>query len=268
VKKPLISVITVTLNCAQDAVATARTVLSQEFADYEYLVKDGGSTDGTIEAMKEMGIRVVVQPDTGIYDAMNQALALCQGKYVCFLNAGDNFLYTQVLTDVAECIAKDPEVSFVWGDVRDMRFKHRIIKYSPKLTRYYMYRSVITHQAWFLKKDVYLHCGSFDTSFIYQADHDVLVKAILKHKIAYHHIDQPVVEYKYGGQSDLPQAAERLKAERKIILRKNFSSTERLFFGFLFSLRMVPLKGMLIRNKSFRRLLDLYYNAKNIILWH
>ncbi len=113
--QPLFSVITVTLNCADDAVATARNVLSQDGATVEYLVKDGCSTDGTAERLAELGVRVIVTPDTGIYDAMNQGVAHASGRYICFLNAGDRFAGPHVLRDVATAIERYNEPDFLYG---------------------------------------------------------------------------------------------------------------------------------------------------------
>ena len=89
---PFFSVVTVTLNAAEKAAQTARSVLEQTFGDYEYIVKDGGSTDDTVRKLRELGsFNIQVCRDSGIYNAMNQALRCCSGKYVCFLNAGDVF---------------------------------------------------------------------------------------------------------------------------------------------------------------------------------
>src|ERR687883_1909022 len=101
--EPLFSIVTVTLNCAEDAEHTAQSVVAQTFTDYEYIVKDGGSTDGTVERLRAFEKpQIYVSPDQGVYSAMNQALAACSGIYVCFLNAGDLFATPETLTRVAE----------------------------------------------------------------------------------------------------------------------------------------------------------------------
>ena len=78
---PLFSIVTVTLNCVGQIEETVRSVQTQTCTDYEYLVKDGGSTDGTIDRLRALGVdRIYSGADAGIYDAMNQAIALCQAS--------------------------------------------------------------------------------------------------------------------------------------------------------------------------------------------
>jgi len=73
---PLFSIVTVTLNCVEDAVATAKSVLDQDCGNYEYIVKDGGSTDSTVTELGRLGVQTIVKPDVGVYAAMNQALVV------------------------------------------------------------------------------------------------------------------------------------------------------------------------------------------------
>ena len=83
--RPFFSIITITLNAGNSLHRTMQSVVQQTYSDYEHLIKDGGSTDGSIEhAVPTLKQRVIVQLDSGIYSAMNQALKECIGEYVLF----------------------------------------------------------------------------------------------------------------------------------------------------------------------------------------
>ena len=91
-ESPLFSIITITFHAEATLPATLQSVESQTFTDYEYLVVDGASTDGTLKIIERYRPHihtVISEKDNGLYDAMNKGLALATGDYVCFLNAGD-----------------------------------------------------------------------------------------------------------------------------------------------------------------------------------
>ena len=93
-----ISVITVVLNDLEGLKKTVNSVLSQRGEDFEYIILDGGSTDGSWEYIESLNFRGMKKsaPDTGIYNAMNNAVLLANGEYCLFLNAGDTFYDEQV----------------------------------------------------------------------------------------------------------------------------------------------------------------------------
>ena len=96
-KSPMFSILVVSLNPGGKLVETVRSVAKQTDRDYEVIVKDGGSKDGSLDALRaylqESGtpqqVRILEQPDTGIYDGMNQATRAARGEYNYFLNCGD-----------------------------------------------------------------------------------------------------------------------------------------------------------------------------------
>lgn len=115
-KQPLISIVTVVLNGASTIEKTFTSVFSQDFDNFEYIVVDGGSKDGTVEIIKRYESKIacwVSEPDNGLYDAMNKALALSKGKWIYFLGA-DDILYN-VLGRVAEYLVD--ERTIYYGDV-------------------------------------------------------------------------------------------------------------------------------------------------------
>ena len=103
------SVIVVSLNAGEELKKTVESVLAQKYADFEIVVKDGGSTDGSTDLLPaDARIRLIVKKDRSIYDAMNQAVQEAKGEYFLFLNCGDYLYQETVLGSVAKAAAKEP----------------------------------------------------------------------------------------------------------------------------------------------------------------
>jgi putative colanic acid biosynthesis glycosyltransferase len=192
--RPLFSIVTITLNCVADAERTAHSVLAQDFADFEYIVKDGGSTDATPQRMQEIGVqRVVSTPDSGIYDAMNQGIQLSRGTYVVFMNAGDEFAHAGVLTEAAAYLTRQNYPGFAYGDIRSL-VRHpflqpeqpergRLIRYPNRLGRFWLYRKMICQQAWFVRREIYTN-RPFDQDYRILSDYDYLLNMVLRQRVA------------------------------------------------------------------------------------
>lgn len=112
-----VTVVTVVYNAVNDIERTIRSVLAQTHVPLEYIVIDGGSTDGTVERIRRHAkglARLVSEPDLGIYDAMNKASAMATGDYINFMNAGDVFAADDV---VAKMLAPDHQgYDFIYGE--------------------------------------------------------------------------------------------------------------------------------------------------------
>lgn len=114
----LLSVITVNLDDAAGLRATAQSVAAQERAPDQWIVVDGGSTDGSIEIIREFQHlieRWTSVPDRGVYDAMNRGLRTAQGRYVLFMNAGDCFAGPDSLDRIAAALCASPDVDLLFG---------------------------------------------------------------------------------------------------------------------------------------------------------
>ena len=112
---PLFSIITVTWNAAELLPGTIESVLDQHCADYEYLIIDGDSTDGTKELVRSYGPRIhhfLSEPDAGLYDAMNKGLQLATGRFVCFLNAGDHLHDASTLAHLKSLVTDRTDVLY------------------------------------------------------------------------------------------------------------------------------------------------------------
>lgn len=118
---PLFSVITITYNAEAVLAPTMHSVASQQYDDYEHIIVDGASKDGTLPLVEHLSTphtRVHSEPDRGIYDAMNKGLGLARGQYVIFMNAGDRFASPDTLSLYARAIADNETPGIVYGQTR------------------------------------------------------------------------------------------------------------------------------------------------------
>lgn len=172
------SVVTVCLNAKAALEKSLRSLLAQTDIDYEWVVVDGGSTDGTLELLGEregeFGGRLtwISEPDAGIYDAMNKGIARSKGSFIYMLNAGDVFADDDVLARVAAAIAENPSAMIYYGAVRQggkrLEFAHERL-----------HRRTICHQACFIARAAHERFGGYDLKHPIAADYAFLLKASL-----------------------------------------------------------------------------------------
>lgn len=173
-----ITVITSTFNSSGTLRDTFNSILRQTWQDFEYVVVDGGSTDGTVEIIREYEKRFggrlkwISEPDKGIYDAMNKGLRMATGDVVGILNSDDFFSSNDALSTVARVIEG---VDAVYGDVHFVRpdnLQKCVRYYSSKAFRPWMMRLgfMPAHPSFYCRREVYEKYGLFDSSFRIAAD--------------------------------------------------------------------------------------------------
>lgn len=208
------SIITVSYNPGEKLRETLRSVAAQSFTDYEVIVKDGGSTDGSTDFLKGSEgeglnrVRFYEEKDKGIYDAMNRAVSYAEGEYVLFLNCGDLLADEKVLERVNEVMerterdgAKDckeqgrPKYVF-YGDTFGEQTKVTIAS-APEITGFTCYRNIPCHQSCFY--DIEL-CREkpYDLSYKIRADYDHFLWCFYRGNAGFIHMDFPVSSYEGG----------------------------------------------------------------------
>lgn len=113
-----VSIVTVTYNCSDILNDTIQSCISQDYPNKEYIIIDGASTDGTIEIIKENELSIdfwLSEPDKGIYDAMNKGIQKATGDWIIFMNAGDYFADTSVLSRIFSQ-KLDSSIGVIWGN--------------------------------------------------------------------------------------------------------------------------------------------------------
>lgn len=210
--KPLISVVTVVYNGKAHLEQTILSVLEQEYDNVEYIIIDGGSTDGTLGIIKKYEEAIdywVSEPDGGIYDAMNKGISLSTGEYIAFLNA-DDWYPVDSLKMVAEA-ALEEDVDYIYGDMDLYDEKGFVKKRKPM---HYKYGTPYGHQAFFVKTGI-ARIYPFDTSFKIASDYDFMLKVIEK-KYSYKHIDKSLANFRIIGiSSNLNFELENFKIFKK-----------------------------------------------------
>lgn len=174
-KKPLVSVVTVCYNAQDTIERTIRSVALQDFNDFEYVVVDGGSTDGTINLIQEYKDNIsswITEKDSGVYDAMNKAVAMSKGVWIIFMNAGDVFYNNTVLSDIFKQFNVS-QYGVVFGDTLfSGNGIQRVIKYGDNRKHKIM---PSCHQSIFCKKDLLIE-NPFDLSYRIAADYNFFYK--------------------------------------------------------------------------------------------
>ena len=200
----LISVVTVVLNDAPGLEATASSLDTQDFADFEWLVKDGGSTDGTAEMLSTLTPKPVwfeSEPDGGIYDAMNHAAAHAQGDWLLFLNAGDVLSDASTLKRVGP-ILSSTDTDWAFGSVRNLDGSGRAVGWqsaSPfNPLGLAIGQTTVPHQATFVRRRLFEELGGHRTDFGTEADQEFLYRASLLG--APEEIIWPVADFQMGGR--------------------------------------------------------------------
>ena len=206
-----ISIVTVSYNSAMTLRDTLESVLQQTYADIDYIVVDGASTDGSVEILREYEprfegrMRWVSEPDGGLYDAMNKGISLANGEYIGFLNSDD--FYTSPRS--VEIIAKELESSgsdAVYGDVHFVRpdnLQHCVRYYSSRLfhRRWIRLGYIPAHPSFYCKKNIYEKYGGYNTKYRIAADFDCFVRLIYINRISTRYIPMDFVTMRTGGAS-------------------------------------------------------------------
>lgn len=174
-----ISVITVCYNSVRTLEQTIRSVLDQNYEELEYIIIDGGSTDGTLDIIRKYSeniTRWISEPDYGIYDAMDKGLKVCTGEVVAFLNS-DDWYNTNVLKRVNSYFEKN-DVDIVSGKTYTAYAEYIKENMFARENDENIYFSVIyPHPALFVKKELFEKVGGYDTTFKIAADTDWIMRA-------------------------------------------------------------------------------------------
>ncbi len=231
-----VSVITVTYDAEQTLAKTMLSVLGQSCHDFEYLIVDGNSSDGTTAIVRDFESRVskgefligseqfrwISEPDRGLYDAMNKAINLAKGDFVWFINAGDKIYSSETLQHVVDAIDQNPDADVVYGqtviigqDDEVLGERHRIAP--AKLSKKSLLDGlVVCHQSVIVRRSI---APQYDLRYRLTADYDWMCRVLdISRKNVY--IDGYLSRFQTAGLSS--QRRKQSLKERFVIMRRHF----------------------------------------------
>jgi len=258
------SIITITFNSLEFLEDAIQSVLSQDEADFEYIIIDGGSTDGTLDVIRRYAsgdsrIRWISEPDHGISDAFNKGIALARGDIIGILNSDDTYLPGALLS-VAEAYRLNPDFDVFHGDIlRVQQGGATLFRLAPADVNTCIWREMpLNHPATFVTRRIYGMVGRFDLAIRIAMDYDMILR-IYKSGGLFHYIARPLAAMRYGGASDT-QNRNGLKEVRAIAIREGIPPLKAwLWFGYKVAissiknaLRCFGLYGLLQFHPRFR----------------
>lgn len=220
------SIITINYNNKKGLQKTIDSIISQTFNDYEWIIIDGGSTDGSKELIEQHSEYItywVSEPDKGIYNAMNKGISKSAGQFLNFMNSGDEYFCKFTLESVYKILNKVEADIFYGNSLYIYKDKQKTF-YTPKeLNLYHIYTGTILHQASFIKRTLLSNNG-YDESLKIVSDWKMWLIWILQNKV-FQHIDLTVSKFDAYGISTTNEKL--VQKERKIVLNTILPSTVR-----------------------------------------
>ena len=215
------SIITINYNNVKGLSETLASVFSQSFGDFEYIIIDGGSTDGSFEIIQQNAGKItywVSERDNGIYNAMNKGIAKATGDYLLFLNSGDCLCAGDILEKCMVLMQKNAGADIYYGDifvVNNKDYPGTIHWTHPaKIDLQFLKVETLGHQASFIKTSLFKEFGFYPETYRIASDYWLWLKSLLNNK-TFKYLDMPVAEYDFSGVSS--QNRQLYKGEKEQI---------------------------------------------------
>lgn len=221
-KKPIISIITINYNNLEGLKRTFKSVINQTWKEFEFIVIDGNSTDGSKELILENKNEIdywVSEPDKGIYNAMNKGIKAANGEYLLFLNSGDHFYTDNILKENNKFITNE---DFVYFDLFVPGAVIPRVRNPKKISFLFFFKDTLSHQATFIKKSLFDKIGYYDESLKVLSDWKFFVIAICKHYCTYKKVDAILSTFYMDGISSQKENSDMMYKEKRTILEEHF----------------------------------------------
>lgn len=212
-----LSIITINFNNREGLDKTIQSVINQTYKDFEYIVIDGASTDGSVDVIKKYAYRLthwVSEPDTGIYNAMNKGTRLAQGEYCLYLNSGDFLAADDVLEkafshnfteDIVSCNCLDFDEKYEW------------LKVPPRNVSLFTFMGgSLPHPTSFIKRELQNRLGGYNESYRIMSDWCFFLEAVVVQNCSYRTLNVLLSKFNCFGISSTSSAIETEKAREYI----------------------------------------------------
>ena len=224
-----LSIITINRNNAIGLEKTLQSVATQTFKEFEYVIVDGASTDGSVEVIKKYEsefahLKWISEPDSGIYNAMNKGTRMASGDYVQILNSGDCLAAPDVTERMLEALGKAGNPSMLYGNMVkcfpngrryiDKNFQGREVAFL------YFYLGTLNHDPTYIRRDLFEKYGYYDENLKIVSDWKWFMQAIILGGERPEYVDMDVTLFDMTGISETND--ELVKTERKAVLEQMF----------------------------------------------
>ncbi|MBE5868228.1 MAG: glycosyltransferase [Lachnospiraceae bacterium] len=267
------SIIVVALNPGEELLRTLESIARQSCTDYEVVVKDGGSKDGSVEALQQwllrqpealqQRVRIICEPDKSIYEGMNQATRHAQGEWFYFLNCGDYFYEASSLESMAAAMNGRDSLIF-YGDIYD-RTRRSLVASNPRINGFACYRNVPCHQACIYRRSLFAQRG-YETKYKVRGDYEHFLWSFYEKQANPCYVSVILASYEGAGYSETAKNKERSAREHKEITRKYMSGAERFWYRFLLVITLQPLRTRIAEHpgmsKIYNKLKSMLYQKK------
>lgn len=279
------SIIVVCLNAGVKVNQTIESILCQTEQDYEIIIKDGGSTDGSVEQLQQRlrdgwqadsadelqrdaqagvwtheRIRIICQEDAGIYDAMNQALCYAKGDNIFFLNCGDCFADENVLRKVKETIRQNDAPVIYYGNILEQK-TGTVVQSNPVLDDFACYRNLPCHQACFYGRRLF-ESRKFDTRYKVRADYEHFLWCLYEAHAHAVYMPFVVAAYEGGGFSESKAAKKQSKQEHREIVAKYLPGGQVLKYRIIMVVTLAPVRTWLTEHPATAKI---YQRCKKVL---
>ena len=257
------TVITVCLNPGEKLESTLNSILRQTCTDVEVVVKDGGSTDGSVTEWQRKTaripdaerVKVYVEKDKGIYDAMNQAMDHVEGEFVLFLNCGDVLYESDVLERTLKIIEAEAAAGtdcsrlVLYGDTYNEK-NQAVIASAPAITGFTCYRNIPCHQSCIYSAAL---CKEkpYDLQYKIRADYDHFLWCFYHGKANMYYMGFTVASYEGGGYSESRENLQRDRQEHRQITSTYMSKGELFRYRGIMACTLAPLRSAMAESRVF-----------------
>ncbi len=225
-----LSVITVNYNDQAGLSKTIESVLDQTNQNFEFIIIDGNSTDGSVDLLKLQNpnrVNWISEKDHGVYDAQNKGIVKAQGEYLLFLNSGDSFYSKNVVRNFLKML-ESSNAQIIYGNSNLLLDENASENLTPPnvLDAQFWYRGTLNHQAVFIKKALFDQFGNYNILYKVCADFNFFLQCFVKNPTMFQHFDCVVCNYDQTGSGVSRENFDAMMLERDEILHKNFSKEQ------------------------------------------
>ena len=240
-----LSIITICLN-EKNIEHTCKSIVSQTFDDFEWIVIDGKSNKITVDKIKKYKDKISIfisEHDSGIYDAMNKGILLAKGEYISFMNAGDSFYSKTILAEIFD--NKKFTDDIIYGNAHIIKKQKSFTEINPNfITKQFLLTGIINHQVCFIKRALFYKYGLYDLKYRIASDYEKLL-CWNSFNCSFKYINKTIANHYRNGCSSNKYLVDM---ERKEIQKIYFSKDEKKSLNIKYRLKLFGINLLSVKN--------------------